>query len=36
MTKEDRDIVRQLELMWDRDKKPGAQNKVAIVSAMYL
>ena len=36
MTKEDRDIVRQLELIWDRDKKPGAQNKVAIVSAMYL
>jgi len=36
MTKEDEDIVRQLEIMWDRDKKPGAQNKVAIVSAMYL
>ena len=36
MTKEDRDIVRQLEVIWDRDKKPGAQNKVAIVSAMYL
>ena len=36
MTKEDRDIVRQLEVMWDRDKKTGAQNKVAIVSAMYL
>jgi glycosyltransferase involved in cell wall biosynthesis len=36
MTKEDQDIVRQLEIMWDRDKKPGAQNKVAVVSAMYL
>ncbi|MEM9684912.1 MAG: glycosyltransferase, partial [Pseudomonadota bacterium] len=36
MTKEDRDIVRQLEDMWDRDKKIGSQNKVAIVSAMYL
>ncbi len=36
MTKDDRDIVRQLEVIWDRDKKPGAQNKVAIVSAMYL
>jgi len=36
MTKEDRDIVRQLDDMWDRDKKTGVQNKVAIVSAMYL
>lgn len=36
MTKEDRDIVRQLDDMWDRDKKAGVQNKVAIVSAMYL
>jgi glycosyltransferase involved in cell wall biosynthesis len=36
MTKEDRDIVRQLEDMWDRDQKVGTQNKVAIVSAMYL
>lgn len=36
MTKEDRDIVRQLEDVWDRDKKIGSQNKVAIVSAMYL
>lgn len=36
MTKEDRDIVRQLDDMWDRDQKSGAQNKVAIVSAMYL
>jgi glycosyltransferase involved in cell wall biosynthesis len=36
MTKEDRDIVRQLEDMWDRDQKAGTQNKVAIVSAMYL
>jgi Glycosyl transferase family 2 len=36
MTKEDSDIVRQLEVMWDRDQKTGAQNKVAIVSAMYL
>jgi len=36
MTKEDKDIVRQLDLMWDRDRQVGAQNKVAIVSAMYL
>jgi glycosyltransferase involved in cell wall biosynthesis len=36
MTKNDTDIVRQLEDMWDRDQKVGAQNKVAIVSAMYL
>lgn len=36
MTREDRDIVRQLDDMWDRDKKAGSQNKVAIVSAMYL
>lgn len=36
MTRDDRDIVRQLEDMWDRDQKVGAQNKVAIVSAMYL
>ena len=36
MTKEDHDIVRQLDVMWDRDKQTGAQNKVAIVSAMYL
>lgn len=36
MTKDDRDIIRQLEFMWDRDKHAGAQNKVAIVSAMYL
>lgn len=36
MTKDDEDIIRQLEFMWDRDKQAGAQNKVAIVSAMYL
>jgi hypothetical protein len=36
MTKDDEDIIRQLEFMWDRDKQVGAQNKVAIVSAMYL
>jgi len=36
MTKEDSDIVRQLEVMWDRDQKTGAQNKGAIVSAMYF
>lgn len=36
MTKDDRDIIRELEFMWDRDKHAGAQNKVAIVSAMYL
>ena len=36
MTKDDEDIIRQLEIMWDRDKRAGAQNKIAIVSAMYL
>jgi hypothetical protein len=36
MTKDDEDIIRQLEFIWDRDKQVGAQNKVAIVSAMYL
>jgi glycosyltransferase involved in cell wall biosynthesis len=36
MTREDHDIVRQLDVMWDRDQQAGAQNKVAIVSAMYL
>lgn len=34
--KEDEDVVRQLELMWDDDKSTDARNKVAIVSAMYL
>jgi glycosyltransferase involved in cell wall biosynthesis len=36
MTRDDEDIIRQLEFMWDRDKQAGAQNKVAVVSAMYL
>ena len=36
LTKEDRDIVRQIEVLWDSDQAVGSQNKVAIVSAMYL
>lgn len=36
MTKEDKDIVRQIEVMWDSDQATVSQNKVAIVSAMYL
>ena len=36
MTDEDRDIVRQLENIWDHDKSLESQNKVAIISAMYV
>lgn len=36
MTKEDKDIIRQVEVMWDSDQATASQNKVAIVSAMYL
>ena len=36
LTKEDRDIVHRMDDMWDNDKSVEAQNKLAIVSAMYL
>lgn len=36
MSDEDQDIVRRLEQIWDSDRSTNAQNKVALVSALYL